>query len=493
MLREDRQRVTPLNTSKFDAVLIGQFAIALTLMFISLWGCERDESARSIVSRDSSSGVESNDLDTGRSSMRDALLDGAIRGGDEVDQGAMDADLDGGSPSVDPPVELSDRAGTFKVYITLDDEPSPGSLLVQGGSALRWTLDEDGVVEVTVDRDVLGPIILFASHPLARTKGRTVEPDRRASLLIELIRFETPDQPDAPFSDPGEPRRRASTTQCGHCHNTNNDTWYDSPHRSSAKNPIVYDLYTGRGGGYRERSDCEEAGGRWVLGQTEGGGAPRQQCYFDISALGAYNESCATPPCDSSALRGQPGAYFGGCADCHAPAVDGLTAGGHDLLSVSGKAFDYGVSCDLCHHVERVDLEEPAGVGGRLKLHRPREGASVTLGGGGYLPLSFGPSPDVSNPRMGISPRDHYRDGTLCGGCHQHDHSDEHTRAPLNPTRWPNGTLPNQSTFKEWKEGPLGEVAPCNSCHMPPMSALMNSANLERLSSADIRVQGGWP
>ena len=50
---------------------------------------------------------------------------------------------------------------------------------------------------------------------------------------------------------------------------------------------------------------------------------------------------CGTP-CDTSGL--DENAYFGGCADCHAPTVNGLSGGGHDLSKVQGKALEYGVS-----------------------------------------------------------------------------------------------------------------------------------------------------
>ena len=414
------------------------------------------------------------------------------------DGSSMDSSQGGSEPDLMPPPwtpPVGERSGHFIVRVLLDYEPVEGALITQGGAGGRWITDEKGEAWVELDTEAARPLMLFAAHEAARTRGEEVSADRVEGLTLTLTRFATPDHPGYSYSDPGEPTRRSTTAQCGHCHLDLNDAWFESPHRSSAKNPIVYDLYTGRGSGWQNEDDCQQAGGRWRIGPVEGGGEAREQCYFDISALGAFNEACRETPCDPQDLRGE--AYYGGCADCHAPAVDGLQGGGHDLLSVRDRAFEDGVSCDLCHHVERINQDAPAGVGGRLVIHRPSESANFTLGGGGYLPLSFGPHADVANPRMGISPRAHYRDGTLCGGCHQHDHDDVHALSPVDRSRWPQGLIPNQSTFQEWKEGPFGsthgEPVACNDCHMPPLANVMNGANLETFAEADLGIQGGWP
>jgi hypothetical protein len=387
-------------------------------------------------------------------------------------------------------LEVSDRDGVFKVYVTRDGQIEPDAHLVQGGSHHAWTLDEQGSTWVYIDSDVLGSITLFASHPQARTRSKTINIQQREAIIIDLKTFESPDQEGYPFSDPGEPNRRANTSQCGHCHLSINDQWFDSPHRRAAKNPIVYDLYTGRGSGHRDEASCLTAGGQWTLAPIEGQNEESRQCFFEISALATFNDSCESPPCR---IVNSDQAYFGGCADCHAPAINGVSQGGQDLMQARGYAFNYGVSCDLCHHVTEVDMQAEAGVAGRLRLHRPRETASPTLGGGGFLPLSFGPSSDVSNPRMGISPRNHYRNGLICGGCHQHQHEATRHNLEIHPRRWPEGHLPNQSTYQEWKDGPLGDKVSCNECHMPPNSQVMNSSHLEIFVSADVGIQGGWP
>ena len=471
-------------------------------------GGDRSRAAERDLGDDLSLDLNFDDRGLGDADMSDAGdvddLDMSSSGEAGAQAGAQAGARPTEPPEWDPP--LSETAGRFKVRVLLDFEPIQGAWVTQGGSARSAQTDARGEVWFEIDDAAIEPLSLFASHREARTRGARVSVERREGLTLILTRFAEPDNTAYPFSDPGEPDRRPTTSQCGHCHLDINDAWFESPHRSAARNPIVYDLYTGRGSGWRDEESCRGAGGRWALGQAPGeAAAPDDRgtrdgqawaCYFDISALSAFNERCEQTPCSSRELG--ESAYYGGCADCHAPAQNGLSAGGHDLLRVRGVAFEYGVSCDLCHHVEEVRLAEPAGVGGRLKLQRPREQAAFTLGGGGFRPLTFGPNRDVANPRMGISPRSHFRDGSLCAGCHQHSHDDLHTREPLDRSRWPEGRLPNQSTYEEWRAGYLGaasqpERVACNSCHMPPNPRVMNSANLEYFALADVGVQGGWP
>jgi len=430
-------------------------------------------------------GAQARALDQGAAGLMAGLMAGA--------DGGADGGAGGAGPEVIDWAPNSERAGERWVRVSLDGAPLSGALITQGGSGRTWRTDEQGLAYVEIDAEALDALTLFASSELARTRSVQFDPSERSPLEIALQRAGRPDQTNYDFSDPGEPRRRPDTGQCGHCHQSNNDAWFASPHRRAASNPTVYDLYMGRASGLRTEAACEAQGGRWALAQQEGRDDEAWQCFQDISALGAFNESCEQPPCDTRALEAEGEARWGGCADCHAPAINGVESGGQDLLSARGHAFDYGVSCDLCHHVDEVDWSAPAGVAGRLRLWRPQEAGPITLGAGGYLPLSFGPSADVSNPRMGISPRPHFRSGELCGGCHQHNHSAEEAHDPVDPSRWPRGELPNQSTYAEWLEGPVSEVSACNGCHMPPLSYAMNSANLERYVFADVGVQGGWP
>lgn len=392
------------------------------------------------------------------------------------------------SSSESAPIESSppdssptERFRALSVLVTLDGAPVEGALVVQGGSPSRWTTDASGLAAVQVDTAIDGYLTIMASHDEARIAGEELPSDpadldaRFASgepLVIALERFATIDNTAYHFQDPGDPDNRDTSNQCGHCHLTISDDWYASAHRSSASNPVVHDLYAGAAAAFDDEDACAEAGGSWMEGILPGTAAAGFRCYLGEGYLPATNLDCGSDePCDAVASE------LGDCAACHAPGIDGDLSG-RGLLEATAFAFSYGVHCDVCHKVESVDLDaaEP-GVAGRLKVLRPtEESPSPVLGE--FYPLTFGPYPDVINPRMGAVYREHFQEATLCAGCHMLEHGALVPGTSLDADRWPGGVLPIQSTYDEWLEGPYGEAAPCQSCHMPPDPQAGNSADL---------------
>lgn len=376
----------------------------------------------------------------------------------------------------------ADDAGTallLNVLVLLDGQPVPGAQVGQGGTSDFVTTDALGQAQIVADLRVTGDLYVTGSHPAARIRGARFAEDTVEPLVIELTSYITADNPDYAFQHPGTPTDRDDTSRCAHCHQTINDQWFASPHRTSASNPVVHDLYAGTAHTVDSPDRCAAIGGTWTSARLPGGGRG-ERCFVGQGALQHANPDCAGADCLDEATQ------FAQCADCHAPAING-TLGRRDLLEAEGIAHDFGISCDVCHRVDEVVPTGEPGVAGRLRMMRPSEEASISLGAGGYLPLTFGPNHDVPNPRMGVVQRDHFADGTLCMGCHQHD-------APVaaDRVRWPDGMIPLQSTWAEWEAGAMHEVAPCGSCHMPPDASVANTANLERFVLAEIGVQGGW-
>lgn len=367
--------------------------------------------------------------------------------------------------------------GSALVRVTLDGEPAADVRVVQGGTTTEVFTDARGLARVPLDLTVVGDIMVIASHPRARQRGEWLYDDFEEPVELPLRRYGS-DNPDYRFQDPGEPRRRNTTAQCGHCHLTINDAWFGSAHQTSASNPVVHDLYAGTAA-YADAAACAANGGVWRIGRLPGRDEMGGRCYLGDGLLPSHNPDCADGPCPAPVETG-------GCADCHAPAINGRL-GGRDLLEARAIAYDYGVSCDVCHRVESVLDEGPPGVAGRLRLHRPSNAGPITLGAGGLLPLTFGPSHDSPNPRMGSVQRDHYRNGRICSGCHQHDVQID----GLDRARWPDGRLPIQSTWQEWRDGPLAD-APCQSCHMPPEAGAANGADLQEFPAALVGIQAGW-
>ncbi|MCC6619895.1 MAG: hypothetical protein IT385_01490, partial [Deltaproteobacteria bacterium] len=376
------------------------------------------------------------------------------------------------------------------VEVTLDGAPVADARVTQGGVPGVTLTDHIGRAALSLDPHVGGEVVVMASTPSARIGAATWTPDAPdpTRLTIALTRFAPEDNPDYAFQDPGEPGRRETTAQCGHCHLTINDGWSSSAHRSAARNPNVQALY--RGATLTDEPDCRARGGTWIPGSTVKGQPEPGRCLLGPGVLPTLNpEACDGDACDGSE------AAFGACADCHAPGMTGADTGalgGQDLAKAEGHALDYGVHCDVCHRVEAIDLEAPAGVAGRLVLHRPSE-ASPSIALGRFEPLTFGPHHDVANPRMGSVQRDHFLEATLCAGCHELEQPALVPGARLDPTRWPDGALPVHSTFSEWQAGPLAPAAPCQSCHMPPAPEPWNGADLQAFPNTEPGIAGGWP
>lgn len=348
-------------------------------------------------------------------------------------------------------------ASSVQVTVTLDGAPVADAWVSVGGG-MHTTTDAQGLATVELN----GQDTVIASHPEARTRAVVGPP---AEVTIELHRFSRTDNLDYEFQDPGVPGDPGDTSQCGHCHGSMVIDWDASPHRSAASNPVVHGVYAGVSL-HGTAGDCAAAGGTWREGLEPGTGLATERCYLGSGALPDLNPGCGEmDACDGIATN------TAGCADCHAPGIDGVI-GGRGLLEAVGRSFDEGIHCDVCHKVESVDLTAPPGVAGALRVLRPSE--PPTSLADDWATLTFGPYPDVPNPRMGAVQRDHFRDATLCAGCHQLEQQALIPGQALDASRWPDG-LPVHTTYAEWLEGAYAPQSPCQSCHMPPDPRWRNS------------------
>jgi hypothetical protein len=401
-------------------------------------------------------------------------------GHSEADSAADSASPDDSSEPTDTRTSLP-----LHVVVTLDGKPVEGATVMQGGLPDVWTTAADGSVDLVADLTVNGDEFIIAAHPEARTSGDFVSTDEK-TLSIALTRFSPIDNEAYVFRHPGTPEINATTAYCAHCHMTMVEDWYASPHRESASNVVVHDVYAGAAGAVLDEASCTAVGGRWSEGIGPGTGKPAFRCYVGEGVLPALNPGCdASGSCDDSAED------FGACADCHAPGIDG-ELGGRSLLEATDIAYDYGVHCDVCHHVESIDLEASAGVAGRLQMLRPSEPTTVP-GLGDWVPLMFGPWPDVPTSVMGGVERELFHDGSLCSGCHQLDQEVLVPGATIDLARWPDGRLPVHTTYLEWKTGPFGETdVTCAACHMPPDPDVGNGADLGNMLDVEPGLVAGW-
>ncbi len=372
----------------------------------------------------------------------------------------------------EPSGETGDTAlrTDLTVAVTLDGQPVADVVVMQAGASSHVTTDGTGVAELTLDPEVPGERFVVASHPEAR-QGWDYVPST-GDLSLALSRYDTSDNADYSFDPPGVDGTLTgspTTDYCGHCHKPFIEEFVTSMHNDAASDVQVQDLYAGVATS-RDEASCESVGGAWRTGLEPGTRAALERCYVGHGVLPDLNESCGeSTPCDAVATA------FGGCADCHAPGIDG-ELGGRDLLEATGTSFDHGVHCDVCHKVESIDTDGAPGVGGWLRLLRPSEKSPTPAFD--YLPLTFCPSHDSPNVRMGCVQRDHFQEAGFCGGCHQLDQGALVPGASLDEARWPEGTLPVHSTYAEWLAGPYADAAACQSCHMPPAPELQNSLDL---------------
>jgi len=359
------------------------------------------------------------------------------------------------------------------VTVTLDGDPIEDAWLsVGGGMSTRTDARGEGTVQLD------GGDVLIASHPEAR--AAFIEA-KGATATIALERFSDVDNPAYLFQDPGVAGEKGNTGQCVHCHGSTVIDWTASPHRDAASNPAVHDVFAGTAQ-ISDATDCVTAGGQWREGIAPGTTNAADRCYLGAGTLPDLNDDCGdTTPCDGIAEN------TGGCADCHAPGIDG-ELGDRSLLEATGRAYTEGVHCDVCHKVEAVDLTLPPGIAGALRILRPSEPSSSPLED--WAHLTFGPLPDVPNPRMGAVEREHFRSATFCGGCHELVQDAQVPGQSIDAARWPDG-LPIHSTYSEWFDGPYAPASPCQSCHMPPDPRWGNAADLTE-DVATINIASGW-
>jgi Cytochrome c554 and c-prime len=145
------------------------------------------------------------------------------------------------------------------------------------------------------------------------------------------------------------------------------------------------------------------------------------------------------------------------CASCHAPLVA--------LVGADHPAAREGVTCDVCHTIQKVDIDAPP----------PRFELDV------YDMIKFGPLCDAKAHyfhRMGCSHL--HLTAELCGACHQR------------VVQGPDGPVPLYTTYQEWKEGPYPEEGwQCQDCHMPGVRAPVAEGEKPRDDVPDHGFFGG--
>jgi cytochrome c551/c552 len=160
------------------------------------------------------------------------------------------------------------------------------------------------------------------------------------------------------------------------------------------------------------------------------------------------------------------------CSICHMPIThltaktEGQKAKIFANLPISSSDQEHraaadGVSCSVCHQIERARLGTSESFNGNVAIASPKEGGSR---------LEYGPFVVDSGHRRvmesstgGFLPAqgDQIRDSALCGSCHTLK-----TKA-LGPGGEDIGSLPEQVPYEEWLHSDYRDKRSCQSCHMP--------------------------
>ena len=379
-------------------------------------------------------------------------------------------------PAVDTQQE---ELSAFEVAGTvIDTEGVPVSqavVQVGGQESTRTYTDENGWFSLWFEDNGFGHPAIVASKEGYRARGyEFFKPD--TPITITILPIADPDNTEYEFQDPGD-GFDAMEENCSHCHTDFVHDFLTSAHAEATNNPLLQDLYAGVTKKYSTAEDCEEGGGTWNMGLEPGTVNRIQKCYLNEGVLSDLNPNCAQAQeaCDDPDISADIAPeFFGGCADCHAPGIDG-TLGDRNLHDATGLAYELGVHCDTCHKVRDVDMSQPAGYGKRLVVHRPSEpGRNTFL----WEPVFYGPLEDVANIAMGGSPQPKFNEAVFCSGCHEQKQQALIQDQILDAQEWPQG-LPVHSTYSEWKDGPYNQdKTQCQWCHMP--------ASMDRANAVDI-------
>jgi hypothetical protein len=375
-----------------------------------------------------------------------------------------------------------------------DGMPVEGATVLQGGRSTEPTTASagDGTFTLTMSYPGFGTPTVVASKVGFRTAGVELFELPVEPLELVVRAAKPPDNEGYVYGEPGK-GKDPSTLFCGHCHDTIASEFQTSKHAQAARDPLVQDLYAGVSEAHPTKAACEAAGGSWRLGRVPGSAAEAMaKCYLGGGVLPDLNATCANGSlsCDDPALPAAAAPMnFGGCADCHAPGMDGK-AGGRNLLDATGVGYENGVHCDFCHKVADVELALAPGTGGRLRVQRPHETTSNGPPGGKLRPVMFGPLLDVPNPLMGASLQPKFSQAVFCAGCHEDRQAALLPGTSLAP-RFAEG-LPVHTTYSEWLAGPYAPAGvPCQHCHMPANDELDSSADLGNPYTASITF--GFP
>ncbi len=160
------------------------------------------------------------------------------------------------------------------------------------------------------------------------------------------------------------------------------------------------------------------------------------------------------------------------CSICHMPAVrmTDRDAGKHtELFSrlplqkfpKGDRAAEDGVTCSVCHQIEKTGLGTPATFVGNVVFAKPIQNDERPEYGPFDIDKGHQAVMHSSTATYFPTRGDHIRDPGLCGSCHT-----LYTEA-LGPKGEKLARFPEQVPFQEWQHSDYAPKQTCQDCHMP--------------------------
>jgi hypothetical protein len=326
----------------------------------------------------------------------------------------------------------------------VDDEtgqPIAGAVVSVQATDIETSTDESGAFELT-EASGSGLVVVAGTKGYFYASSTESTPASGVELRLELV-----PQEDDPYYTFATPER------CGECHPEQYEEWLGSPMQKAGMNTWVYDIYNGTGTG------TEELDG------------------FIYTQDSVFKDS-------------NPGSE---CASCHQPEPWAREA--QELCAVPGecpplgdrskptRGMLHGVSCDICHRIADIDVEDRPNFPGIfpdvVTLTRPKSNSWVVM---------YGVLGDVSYELSGWM-RAAYQPqlkSEVCAACHQDANDLEENHG------FENGII-SEPTYIEWRDSPYGDPesehhAECVDCHMAATNAdvACDRATLDR-PDGDVR------
>jgi len=140
------------------------------------------------------------------------------------------------------------------------------------------------------------------------------------------------------------------------------------------------------------------------------------------------------------------------CLSCHAP-----TAAHSGDLALKNKASWEGVTCDFCHSLKSVDVDD-----GTVAMTVRFDGTKT------------GPLMDAASDAHGTAFSDIHTTSLVCAGCHEYR----------------NGLgFPVLETYREWRESSYGKQGRfCQDCHMAQTAANVVDPKIKRSAHSSVNL-----